>query len=196
MRSGLAAALLFLVVAAAASVVFAQDPYNPRSGGVACQTKVGNAQSDTLNVYQIAVPSDAVVCASYSFNSAGVASFSSDYGPINGSSFISCGALNGTEAFACPGLSVNASPSAASHLPGQKLTIAYKISASEGLKNGTYWLFIGPCSPIVLVVGPIPTDISSWATGAALLCTSSLAGPATSQVVGVTNINVVGVPIK
>lgn len=193
------ATVIILVVAILGLVVTARpSSYVPSqaTGDVSCQTKVGNVQSGMINVYQVTVPSDAVVCASYSFNRTGIASFSNDYGPINGSSFNSCGARNGTEVFACQGLSITAFPSAASHLAGQTLTIAYKISASEGLKNGMYWLFIGSCSPIVLVVGPIPADISSWDTGAALSCISSLSDPATSQVAGVTNINVVSVPIK
>lgn len=192
----MAAALSFLVIAAAASLVFAQDPYNPRSGGLACQTKVGVARSGTLNVYQVAVPSEAVICVSYSFNSFGVASFRSNYGPINGSSFSACGASNGTEFSACPALSIAASPETASHLPDQVMTIAYKVSASDGLKNGTYWFFIESCTPIVLAVGSIPPYISSWATGAALGCVSLQGPPTSSQVEGVTNINVVAVPIK
>ena len=196
MRLGLAATLSFLVIAAAASVVFAQDPYNPRPGAVACQTKIGIERSGTLNVYQVGVPSDAVICVNYSFNSFGVGSSRSDYGPINGSSFSACGASNGTEFSTCPRLRIAASPQTASHLPDQVITIAYKVSASDGLKNGTYWFFIESCTPIVLVVGSIPPYISSLATGDALGCVSIEGRPTSSQVAGVTNINVVAIPIE
>lgn len=195
MGSALAAVVSFIIIAAAATLVFAQDPYNALSG-VVCHTKVGEERSSMVDVYQVAVPSNATICVNDSFKSFGVASFSSDYGPINGSSFSACGASNGTKFFACPGLSVTVSPPTAIHVPGQTITIAYKVSASYGLNNGTYWLFIDSCSPIVLVVGPTPPFLPSWATGADLLCTSSMSGPATSQVAGVTNVNVVAVSIK
>ena len=201
-NSGKSAILLVAVSVATAAVVALSTLYLPSqaTGDITCSTKVGTVQSGMVDVYQVTVPSDAVICINYSFHRAGVNSFSSNYGPItssNGeSSFYSCGARNGTETFACPGLSITSSPSAVSHLAGQNVTVAYGVSASGSLKNGMYWFFIESCTPILLVVGPIPSGAASWAIGSAVSCISSLDGPATSRVVGVTNINVVSVSIK
>ena len=161
-----------------------------------CTTPVqpSNA-SGTADVYVLVPGSVGVVCVGYQFRGGGTYSFSTpDFGLLNGSGFQACGpfgSFNGTALAPCEHLSVTALPAVLNHPGPQNITVTYTIR-TDSSAGGLYWLFIGPCDPIVIAVGSAPASVPA----PVLLCVSSTSSPSGAAVTGVSNISVVEVPFR
>lgn len=161
-----------------------------------CSTPVyPTTSSGMTDVYEVSPGSRGTICVDYHFNAAGNWSFASpDYGPLNGSSFVSCagGGFNGTVATSCSTLRITSSVGGFSHGADQNVSVIYTVMAGENA-TGLFWLFIGFCDPVYVAVGSIPASVSGPIFYG---CIFTLDEPSYEAVTAVSNVIVSVVPVR
>jgi hypothetical protein len=154
--------------------------------GSDCATPVSQpSSSNETNIYILSVPSEAAICVTYTYEGNGNVTYGTEfYSQGQSCSFAQCVGLNGS-----------VSPTIVSYNGLTNVTVTYRISASPGLAQGTYWLVVGYGEFEALVVGPPPTNINISADHPPPFSVTSSPTPIPrTLVVGVTDITVMHVP--
>jgi len=137
-----------------------------------------------IPVLQLLPGTAAEVCALYNF-----------YIPLNYTFFVNIqSTLTKCAASSCPSLVETVSPKFVEVDKPMNLTVAYRITAPSGAAPGLYWLWVLDCVVVDVVVGPLPSSISSVNTGPTS-CVAMLNEPAAPIVVGMTNATFAHVPV-
>ena len=161
------------------------------SGQAACATPVkGNT-----DIFALRPGSTGYICVAYHFDSVGIWSFGAPgYGPLISNesvgTYSDCRVPYGTTAVAlCSSFKIVSSTGTVFHAAGQNFTVAYTLSAGEN-GTGLFWFFIGPCDPVDVAVGAIPTHIPLRP----LSCIATTGNPSRESVSGVSGIETATVP--
>ena len=163
------------------------------NGPLSLDTSV-NWANKTVNVLQLDPGRSGYLCLDYQFKNGAPSGFTPNLGLTGTSSsndvfsaFL-CGAQNGTELFACPGIHVSTAVLAGTNKVGVNIT------ADSAARQGVYWLQLQPCSPTVFIIGQPPSKLSADAAGATLSCITSLNAP-TVRIVGLLGIRVLALSV-
>jgi hypothetical protein len=186
-----AALIVVLIVAGVGAGYFFGRAESQVAAGSGCADQVSPQPSNVnySDAFILSPPSESKLCVvwalpangnksneSWNF-AAGISSYIGENGTL-----VPCN--NG-----CAGINASVSPISVSYHRAPNVTATYTVSASKGAAQGVYWMAIGGCEWIPLVIGPIPNDISRSAIP---LCSPTLySTPPTFQIVGVSNMDVV-----
>jgi len=132
--------------------------------GTPCATAANQTVAyNPLRVYQLSVPSKAVLCIAFTFPA------SANYSFIARLNWTSCNASETQceghlcySADPCTGVNATATPTFVTVNGATVVDVTYNFTIGSNASNGLVWLDLGPCGPLSVVdimVGPLPSSI-------------------------------------
>ncbi len=163
------AILALAVVVIVAVVADAGVAYVAVASTPSCSSTMQPSSVYDVHFIEMMPSSEAAICVRFSFSGSGlyIVSEGVSMGPIwysqESSVFSPCGSgllPNASVRERCEGLRVAVSPTLPLHLDGSNTTVRIAITTSS-FSSGVYWLVLGECLTVNLVVGPVPKSLQA-----------------------------------